>query len=49
MSLFKKIQDAREQREADKNIRRGSDDKPVTCDCPDGQSGPCDGRGWCRS
>jgi hypothetical protein len=39
---------SREEREAEKGIQRDDDGKPVVCDCPDGQSGPCDGRGWCR-
>jgi hypothetical protein len=49
MSLFRTISEAREPREADKRVQRDGDGKPVVCDCPDGQSGPCDGRGWCRS
>jgi hypothetical protein len=49
VKLIKKIQEAREQREQEKSVQRDDDGRPVICDCPDGQSGPCDGRGWCGS
>lgn len=46
MSLWSK--EAREEREAEKHVRRDENGEPETCDCPDGADHPCDGRGWCR-
>jgi hypothetical protein len=47
MGLFGMGKEAREKRDAEKNIRRDSDDKPVECDCGE-WPGPCNGTGWCR-
>jgi hypothetical protein len=30
-------------------IARDKDGNPITCDCPDGPSHPCDGKGWCSN
>lgn len=39
--------EAREERKAEKAVRRDEDGTPKECDCNE-WPGPCDGTGWCR-